>query len=799
MAANRHQKEPFAGLAKEADSAAQAVECFPDSFSCIVPSNNILYAFLVEIRKRYQSAPMEPQEEGGDQQQRWSNFSRNIKVAMDSLRDHPLPVFDVESFMLVKGVGPKMAGIVDSSLFQLYPPERPSGEELVRFEEGKWRLDSGLRFPSTSSSSMTAVDIGRSRQDRTRAAEQLLALHRRRGKGGQVPMPVSVGGNVASVVPRAAKPVRNPGSSIVPPAVQKMQKANMGHAVEVDAPDAKRSRVTTKKDYVPKIGTANYTFLIMLYVEQKGMNRQEYLTKDELMHVAEASCLSNKPIFSEGSTAPGTKYTRSFYNGWSSFKSLVNHNLAYSWGNPKKISLTENGAVLAERLYMDAVVRGKIDEKPGLPVHDGATRDAPQQHMDADMDLDSSLLERWEMKQGSQRVGHDVPSTSTREKPFSSLKASIHDRDVIDVISSDEECGEDGGMIINRSDRVTSLEPESSSQPSFLANDFVPNQSSFGRRTRPVMCERDANVQVTQQKDLHGHACKVRLPPLSPGQSFLQEYDIVLLVDIRERYFRTATSRSNGESLESHLNRIRQMGCIVETRTIPVGDVAWVARRKGRMNEEYILDYIVERKSVEDLIQSIKESGRYHNQKYRLKHCGLNNLYYLVEGQVELLSSSSDYKLVCTACAKTSTIDGFRVIRTKNVAQTLSLYKNMTQSITQFYQSQSVQPRSGAAVERCPSFSEFFNHCANFEKGLMTLQDMWAQMLNEVPGLGPEVCASIVQAYPTPAALWKAYKGVPVNERHAVLAQVPMRRTTARGAKVGLQKSKNVFDHLFFH
>lgn len=749
-----------------------------------------------EIRKRYQSAPMESQEEGSDQRQRSSNFSRNIKVAMDSLRDHPLPVFDVESFMLVKGVGPKMAGIVDSSLFQLYPPERPTGEELLRFEEGKWRLDSGLRFPSTSSSTMTEVDIGRSRQDRTRAAEQLLALHRRRSKGGHVPMPLSGGGNVASAVPRATKPVRNIGSSIVPPAVQKMQKANMGHAVGVDAPDAKRTRVSTKKEYVPKIGTANYAFLIMLYIEQKGMNRQEYLTKDELMHVAEASCLSNKPIFSEGSTAPGTKYARSFYNGWSSFKSLVNHNLAYSWGNPKKISLTENGAVLAERLYMDAVVRGKIDEKPGLPVHNGVTLDASQP-VRADMDLDSSLLERWEMKQGSQRVGHEVPSMSTREKPLSTC---IHDREVIDVISSDEECGEDGRMMtINGGERVTSLEPESSSQPSFLANDFVPNKSCLGRRTRPVMCERDTSVQVTQQKDLHGHACKVRLPPLPPGQSFLQEYDVVLLVDIRERYFRTATSRSNSESLESHLNRIRQTGCIVETRTIPVGDVAWVARRKGRMNEEYILDYIVERKSVEDLIQSIKESGRYHNQKYRLKHCGLKNVYYLVEGQVELLSSSSDYKLVCTACAKTSTIDGFRVVRTKNVAQTLSLYKNMTQSITQFYQSKSILPRSSAPAETCPLYSEFFNQCANFEKGLMTLQDMWAQMLNEVPGLGPEVCASIVQAYPTPAALWKAYKGVPVNERHAVLAQVPMRRATARGAKVGLQKSKNVFDHLFFH
>lgn len=732
-----------------------------------------------EIRKRYQRSPMESEEEGSDQRQRCSNFSRNIKVAMDSLRDHPLPVFDVESFMLVKGVGPKMAGIVDSSLFTLYPPDRPTGDEQQRFDEGRLRLDYGLRFASTSSSSLTVFDSGRSRQDRARAAEQLLASHRRRGKG-HVPMPLSGGGNVTGVVPRAAKPVRNPGSSIVPPAVQKMQKASGEHAPL--APNAKKPR----KEYVPKIGTANYAFLIMLYVEQKGMNRQEYLTKDELMNVAEASCLSNKPIFSEGSTAPGTKYARSFYNGWSSFKSLVNHNLAYTWGNPKKISLTENGAVLAERLYMDAVVRGKIDEKPGLPpVHNNnnTDRDAKEHDMgrwNGDekkhdigcWDLDSSLMERWEMKSYTQRVVGNVD------------RHHQYDDDVIDVISSSDSDSED--------DRTM---PESSSQPtSFLANDLLPNATSLGRGiARPVRCE--SNPIVTQQKDLHGHACKVRMPPLSPGKSFQQEYDVVLLIDIRERYFRTATSRTNSESLESHLNRIRQMGCIVETRTIPVGDVAWIARRKGRMNEEYILDYILERKSVEDLIQSIKDSGRYHNQKYRLKHCGLNNLYYLVEGQVELLSSSSDYKLVCTACAKTSTIDGFRVIRTKNVTQTLSLYKSMTQSIAQFYQSQSILPGSG---ESPPLLSEFFNECANFEKGLMTLQDMWAQMLNEVPGLGPEVCASIVQAYPTPAALWKAYKSAPVHERHAILAQVPMRRATSRGAKVGLQKSKNVFNHLFF-
>lgn len=53
--------------------------------------------------------------------------------------------------------------------------------------------------------------------------------------------------------------------------------------------------------------------------------------------------------------------------------------------------------------------------------------------------------------------------------------------------------------------------------------------------------------------------------------------------------------------------------------------------------QEWVLDYIVERKGVADLLGSIK-SGRYEQQKFWMKRCGLLHLMYLVEGKPEDLA-----------------------------------------------------------------------------------------------------------------------------------------------------------------
>lgn len=57
-------------------------------------------------------------------------------------------------------------------------------------------------------------------------------------------------------------------------------------------------------------------------------------------------------------------------------------------------------------------------------------------------------------------------------------------------------------------------------------------------------------------------------------------------------------------------------------------------RRYGGV--EYVLDYIMERKRVDDLHQSIKDR-RYDKQKYNMQRCGLRHLVYLVEGDPDAL------------------------------------------------------------------------------------------------------------------------------------------------------------------
>ncbi len=66
------------------------------------------------------------------------------------------------------------------------------------------------------------------------------------------------------------------------------------------------------------------------------------------------------------------------------------------------------------------------------------------------------------------------------------------------------------------------------------------------------------------------------------------------------------------------------------------GDALWVARSKASLGDIWALDYVVERKSVKDLVMSIKDHGRYEKQKYALRRCGLRRVMYLIEGNPDI-------------------------------------------------------------------------------------------------------------------------------------------------------------------
>jgi crossover junction endonuclease MUS81 len=99
-------------------------------------------------------------------------------------------------------------------------------------------------------------------------------------------------------------------------------------------------------------------------------------------------------------------------------------------------------------------------------------------------------------------------------------------------------------------------------------------------------------------------------------------YTIQLMMDNRELH-----SQIDRDRLERELG---EAGTDYTVRALDVGDALWIAKCGG---EEYVLDYIVERKRMDDLVQSIT-SGRFHEQKVLL------NPFLPTTGSYDLTSDS---------------------------------------------------------------------------------------------------------------------------------------------------------------
>jgi crossover junction endonuclease MUS81 len=85
-------------------------------------------------------------------------------------------------------------------------------------------------------------------------------------------------------------------------------------------------------------------------------------------------------------------------------------------------------------------------------------------------------------------------------------------------------------------------------------------------------------------------------------------YDIILIIDTRE----IESKSSRDRIAESLLSK----GVRVETRALKLGDMMWIARYNdghGGEEDECVLDYVVERKRLDDLCTSIRD-GRYTEQ-----------------------------------------------------------------------------------------------------------------------------------------------------------------------------------------
>lgn len=294
------------------------------------------------------------------------------------------------------------------------------------------------------------------------------------------------------------------------------------------------------------------------------------------------------------------------------------------------------------------------------------------------------------------------------------------------------------------------------------------------------------------------------LPKVIPIMVEPGAFTIELVVDVRE--IRSKTDRDYMQ------NNLIKRGIKPIMKALDLGDVIWIAKlydenylsQRGAEGSEVMLDYIVERKRLDDLVSSIKDR-RFTEQKFRLEKSGVKNKIYIIE---EYSSVDSNYDThIATAIASTQVINNFFVKKTQRMDDTIDYLVRMTHILKKKYESHplriiptniittgnylpllahlaKIEPRRNYHIT-FPAFSSLSS-----KSDSLTLRDVYLKMLMCTRGLTGEKAIEVQKRWPTPNALAAAYREIEKREGGGEQARKVKREMVWRemGELVGRRK-----------
>lgn len=155
---------------------------------------------------------------------------------------------------------------------------------------------------------------------------------------------------------------------------------------------------------------------------------------------------------------------------------------------------------------------------------------------------------------------------------------------------------------------------------------------------------------------------------------------------------------------------------------------------------------IIERKSLQDLLSSVKDS-RYEEQSHRLIHASghcPHNIMYIIEGQMSTIKSESDKKLIYSCITSLNFYKGFSVLRSINVQETCDLIlgisdkmeRNLLKNIKPSWISDnnSVIPSYTSVVKKV-------------KKENITKENIGQIILSQIPGISSVISEVIIKKY----------------------------------------------------
>lgn len=262
-------------------------------------------------------------------------------------------------------------------------------------------------------------------------------------------------------------------------------------------------------------------------------------------------------------------------------------------------------------------------------------------------------------------------------------------------------------------------------------------------------------------------------------------FEIILLIDKNET---SGLSKKNDPTV-AQFNKYPDLKH--EYRSLKVGDFTWIAQHKTNKDLEFVLPYVVERKRMDDLGASIKD-GRFHEQKFRLRKCGLRNVIYLVEHYGNNKHVGLPIQSLMQALANTKVQDGFKVHITDSLTNSVKFLAMMTKRLTIRYKCKNLNGRNNALEtndnESLMTF-KYFNTSALKTKAL-TVTEIFIKLLLQLKGLSVEKALAITDKYKTPRSLIVAYQRCDRSEGENLLANL---KYGQMGRNVGSVVSKTIY------
>lgn len=290
----------------------------------------------------------------------------------------------------------------------------------------------------------------------------------------------------------------------------------------------------------------------------------------------------------------------------------------------------------------------------------------------------------------------------------------------------------------------------------------------------------------------------ITLPPNS--------FEVQLVLDTRE--VRTKTDR------DYIANELMKQGINPLVRALELGDAMWVAKCRdptllaqyGEEGDEVMLDWIIERKRLDDLISSVKD-GRFHEQKFRLRRSGIKNVIYLVEEFTVTHPDAASgnglkyQEMVASAIASTQVVNGYFMKKTRNVDDSIRYLARMTLLLRKMYggPDSPVQSTASSTSRRVslipsrrlsstqsyltlldalraqnpsltygvtvPTFSALTS-----KSDVLSLRDIYLKMLMCTRGITGEKALEIQKRWQTPRHLVEAYEGLQTKERETLVS-----------------------------